>query len=53
MNRRECVNCRTTWNSLADDQLEAPHTCPQCGDELSPINHTQPEVEGARTRVPS
>ncbi len=38
MNRRLCTNCQTTWNSLADHQLEAPHTCPHCGDQLGPVN---------------
>jgi|GEM_PF-6675122 len=37
MNRRHCINCQRTWNSLADHQLEAPHTCPHCGDQLVPV----------------
>jgi predicted RNA-binding Zn-ribbon protein involved in translation (DUF1610 family) len=51
MNRRKCINCHTTWNSLADHELDAPHTCPQCGDELAPVNQVQPEGENAVTRV--
>lgn len=34
MNRRNCMNCETAWRSVADHELEAPHTCPNCGDEL-------------------
>ncbi|HEX4109231.1 MAG TPA: hypothetical protein VHX88_13930 [Solirubrobacteraceae bacterium] len=36
MNRRHCINCRTVWSSVADHELDAPHTCPRCGDELVP-----------------
>lgn len=43
MNRRNCTNCQTTWNSLADEQLEGPHTCPRCGDQLTPLDPAQPE----------
>jgi predicted RNA-binding Zn-ribbon protein involved in translation (DUF1610 family) len=42
MNRRNCANCQTSWNSLADHELDAPHICPRCGDELAPIQ-AQPE----------
>jgi hypothetical protein len=42
MNRRHCINCQTSWSSLADHELESPHICPRCGDELAPIP-TQPE----------
>lgn len=38
MNRRQCINCKSTWGSLADHELESPHTCPRCGDQLVPIN---------------
>lgn len=34
MNRRYCINCQKTWGSLADHELDAPHTCPECGDQL-------------------
>jgi predicted RNA-binding Zn-ribbon protein involved in translation (DUF1610 family) len=34
MNRRICINCETEWQSVADSQLDAPHTCPRCGDQL-------------------
>ena len=37
MNRRTCINCQSSWYSLADHELEAPHTCPRCGDQLTPI----------------
>jgi len=40
MNRRMCTNCETQWQSLADHELEAPHTCPQCGDQLVADNVT-------------
>jgi hypothetical protein len=36
MNRRHCINCQTTWSSVADHELESPHMCPRCGDELVP-----------------
>jgi len=42
MNRRQCINCQTNWSSLADHELDAPHICPRCGDELAPIQ-AQPE----------
>jgi predicted RNA-binding Zn-ribbon protein involved in translation (DUF1610 family) len=53
MNRRHCSNCQTAWSSVADHELETPHTCPRCGDELGPIHQAQPEVDSARTRLPS
>lgn len=34
MNKRNCANCETAWHSVPDHQLDAPHTCPRCGDEL-------------------
>ena len=34
MNLRHCINCETTWSSVADEELEGPHICPRCGDEL-------------------
>lgn len=37
MNRRNCINCQTTWSSLPDSELDGPHTCPRCGDELAPV----------------
>jgi len=40
MNRRHCINCETAWQSVADHELDAPHTCPLCGDELVPGNVT-------------
>ncbi len=40
MNRRNCINCETVWQSVADHELDAPHTCPTCGDELVPDNVT-------------
>ena len=51
MNRRTCINCETTWNSLTDDELEGPHICPQCGDQLSPINRAQGDPETPLARV--
>jgi len=41
MNRRNCINCQSSWYSLADHELEAPHTCPRCGDQLSPLGQAQ------------
>jgi len=53
MNRRHCINCQTTWGSLADHELETPHTCPSCGDQLVPVDQTPAQRElaaaGART----
>lgn len=37
MKRRSCINCETTWSSLADHELDGPHMCPLCGDELAPL----------------
>ncbi len=51
MNRRNCINCQTSWGSLADHELDSPHTCPRCGDELTPVEQTQPEREAARARI--
>jgi hypothetical protein len=48
MNRRLCINCQTAWNSLADHELEGPHTCPRCGDELGPISQAQTNAERAQ-----
>jgi predicted amidophosphoribosyltransferase len=45
MNRRTCINCQSSWNSLADHELETPHTCPRCGDQLSPIAQRPAEAE--------
>lgn len=50
MNRRTCINCQTAWSSLADHELDSPHTCPRCGDELTPINQGQPEADVGRAR---
>jgi len=47
MNRRTCINCQTTWRSVADNELESPHTCPRCGDELVPSISTQSKAEMA------
>jgi predicted RNA-binding Zn-ribbon protein involved in translation (DUF1610 family) len=43
MNRRQCINCQTTWGSLADHELETPHTCPSCGDQLVLIDQAPAE----------
>jgi predicted RNA-binding Zn-ribbon protein involved in translation (DUF1610 family) len=51
MNRRKCINCQTAWSSVADHELDAPHTCPHCGDELVPMNQTQLEAERALARA--
>lgn len=45
MNRRTCANCQSSWYSLADHELEAPHTCPRCGDQLSPLGQAKAETE--------
>lgn len=50
MNRRNCTNCQTAWSSVADHELESPHTCPRCGDELGPINQSQGELKNALSR---
>jgi predicted RNA-binding Zn-ribbon protein involved in translation (DUF1610 family) len=53
MNRRTCTNCQSSWYSLADHELEAPHTCPRCGDQLSPLGQRSIEAEAnspARTQ---
>jgi predicted RNA-binding Zn-ribbon protein involved in translation (DUF1610 family) len=47
MNRRTCFNCQSSWYSLADHELESPHTCPRCGDQLAPIGQAQTEAESA------
>lgn len=44
MNRRYCINCHRTWGSLADHELDAPHTCPECGDQLVAVVPTEPSV---------
>ncbi len=44
MNRRNCVNCQVAWHSVADEELEAPHSCPRCGDELGPVSQPQTEA---------
>jgi predicted RNA-binding Zn-ribbon protein involved in translation (DUF1610 family) len=51
MNRRNCINCQSTWGSLADHELETPHTCPRCGDELVPVSQPQPEAQDRLTRA--
>ncbi len=51
MNRRNCINCQTAWSSVADHELESPHTCPRCGDELGPINQTQAEAKSTLART--
>lgn len=53
MNRRICINCQTAWRSVADHELESPHTCPRCGDELVPSPRTNLEPEAARGRAAS
>ena len=50
MNRRQCINCQSTWGSLADHELETPHTCPRCGDQLVPVNQTPAERDAAAGR---
>jgi predicted RNA-binding Zn-ribbon protein involved in translation (DUF1610 family) len=51
MNRRNCTNCQTAWSSVADHELESPHTCPRCGDELGPMNQSHPEIKNAQPRA--
>jgi hypothetical protein len=53
MNRRNCFNCQSSWYSLADHELESPHTCPRCGDQLAPLGQGQPDTDpvgAARTQ---
>lgn len=47
MNRRICINCQTVWRSVADHELEAPHNCPSCGDQLVPSTALQLQGDGA------
>jgi predicted RNA-binding Zn-ribbon protein involved in translation (DUF1610 family) len=49
VNRRNCINCQTSWSSLADNELDAPHICPRCGDELAPIDQAQAEPAKSQT----
>jgi len=35
MHRRHCTNCQISWASLPEHELDGPHTCPRCGDQLS------------------
>lgn len=51
MNRRQCINCQATWGSLADHELEAPHMCPRCGDQLVPMNQAPVEHEVLAARI--
>lgn len=51
MNRRKCINCQTARSSVADHELDAPHICPHCGDELVPMNQAQPEIDRALART--
>ena len=48
MNRLRCINCQTTWPSLPHQQLEHPHNCPACGDELVPGNEATGRATAAR-----
>jgi hypothetical protein len=52
MNRRPCFNCQTAWPSLADHELDARHSCPECGDELGPLSDTQFELISAPVHRP-
>jgi uncharacterized paraquat-inducible protein A len=45
MHKRNCGNCETTWHSVPDHELEAPHTCPRCGDALVSL-HELPVLTG-------
>lgn len=51
MNRRNCINCQRTWASLADHELETPHMCPRCGDQLVPAGQPRPEAEDRLARA--
>ncbi len=51
MNRRNCINCQTTWSSLADNELEAPHMCPRCGDQLAPVATTHTDTNSPASPV--
>lgn len=53
MNRRQCINCQAVWGSLADHELEAPHTCPHCGDQLVPVDQAPVERDMAAARARS
>jgi hypothetical protein len=56
MNRRTCINCQSSWYSLADHELDAPHTCPRCGDQLAPIAQAPAEPDQsaqARAQTPA
>lgn len=50
MNRRQCINCQSTWGSLADHELEAPHMCPRCGDQLVPVHQPSAERDAVNAR---
>lgn len=51
MNRRQCINCQTTWGSLADHELETPHMCPRCGDQLVPVDRGPAERDATIGRA--
>jgi predicted RNA-binding Zn-ribbon protein involved in translation (DUF1610 family) len=53
MTHRTCINCETEWQSLADHELDAPHTCPRCGDQLVADNVTVLRPAGASTSSPA
>ncbi len=52
MNKRTCANCETAWHSVPDHELEAPHTCPRCGDQLGNV-HELPVRTGAPAPAPA
>ena len=51
MNRRHCTNCQIAWASLPEHQLDGPHTCPRCGDELTAPGHGQVAPVSAPTDI--
>jgi rRNA maturation endonuclease Nob1 len=53
MNRLNCINCQTSWPSLPHDQLEQPHNCPACGDELVSMTPQGIETPDAGASGPS
>ncbi len=52
MNRLHCINCQTTWPSLPYHQLEEPHNCPVCGDQLAPMGTIGHATEDGTSPAP-
>lgn len=45
--KKVCLNCRKAFNQSSDFKIQSGHTCPECGQKMTEVNHKfQPPKKG-------